>query len=144
MMIGMVSISVGVYFFSRSQTVDITVDQDPSGLQAAIIFGLLYAGVLLAVAAVREHFGERSLYAVAALSGLTDMDAITLSTAQMINKGRLNVDAGWRMILIGFLSNLVFKAVAVYALADRKLFIQIALAFGAALLGGAALLIFWP
>jgi uncharacterized membrane protein (DUF4010 family) len=38
---------------------------------------------------VRDH-GSRGLYAVAALSGLTDVDAITLSTAQLVNAGRIN------------------------------------------------------
>ena len=49
---------------------------------------LLYAVVLVAVAAARDHFGQGGLYAVAALSGLTDMDAIMLSTTQLIHSGR--------------------------------------------------------
>ena len=120
------------------------VEEDPAEIKAAVIFGLLYAGVLFAVAAVKEHFGDVGLYAVAALSGLTDMDAITLSTAQMIKKGSLDSEMGWRMILIGALSNLVFKFGVVAMLGSRKLRARIAMAFGAAFLGGIAILIFWP
>jgi uncharacterized membrane protein (DUF4010 family) len=120
------------------------VEEDPAEIKAAVIFGLLYAGVLFAVAAVKEHFGDAGLYAVAALSGLTDMDAITLSTAQMIKKGSLEPEMGWRMILIGALSNLVFKFGVVAALGSRRLRARIAATFGAALLGGVAILLFWP
>nr|HOP41744.1 DUF4010 domain-containing protein [Geobacteraceae bacterium] len=57
--------------------------KDPTNLLAAVLFGGLYALVLLAVAAAKEYFGDRGLYLVAALSGLTDIDAITLSTAHI-------------------------------------------------------------
>ncbi|MEB2345008.1 MAG: MgtC/SapB family protein [Deltaproteobacteria bacterium] len=55
---------------------------NPFRLVPAIRFALLYAGVLLAVAFAEGRFPARGLYAVAALAGLTDVDAITLSVAQ--------------------------------------------------------------
>jgi uncharacterized membrane protein (DUF4010 family) len=140
----MAVITVGLYFFRSGDQGDVPLDEDPSELPAAIIFGLLYAAVLFAVAAVKEHFDNEALYVVAALSGLTDMDAITLSTAQMINKDRLDVDAGWRMILIGFLSNLVFKGAAIAVLGSRDLLVRIVFAFGLAIAAGGLLLASWP
>jgi uncharacterized membrane protein (DUF4010 family) len=116
----------------------------PSDLRAAIVFGALYAAVLLAVALAKEHLGERGLFAVAALSGLTDVDAITLSTAQLLKAGRLDLETGWRLILTGALANLVFKAAAVAALGHPRLFARVAAQFGVALVGGAAVLAFWP
>ena len=144
MMGWMALISLVSYFLSRSQSEQVTLDEDPAELTAAITFGLLYAGVLYTVAVARQHFGEHGLYVVAALSGLTDMDAITLSVAQMIKRESLNVDAGWRMILIGSLSNLVFKGAAIAVLGHRKLLGRIVIAFGLAIAGGIALLLFWP
>ncbi len=144
MMLLMALISVVLLWFRDPESEEIPLDDDPSELKAAIIFGLLYAAVLYAVAVVREHFDDQALYVVAALSGLTDMDAITLSTAQMIKKERLDVDTGWRMILIGSMSNLVFKAVVIGFLGARKLLVRIAVAFGFSFLGGFLLLIFWP
>lgn len=120
------------------------LDEDPAEIKAAILFGLLYAGVLFAVAAVKANFGTQGLYVVSAFSGLTDMDAITLSTAQMIKKESLEVGTGWRMILIGAMSNLVFKAGVVAVLGDRALLRHIAKSFGVALAGGGLLLAFWP
>lgn len=118
--------------------------KDPSNLAAAVIFGGLYALVLLAVAAAKEHFGDSGLYLVSALSGLTDMDAITLSTAQMITADRLTVETGWRMMMIGALSNIVFKGGVVACLGNPRLLRHIALLFGGSLLGGAVLLWIWP
>ena len=54
----------------------------PFGLRPAIRFGLFFAGVLLAVEAVERFFPPSGLYVVAALAGLTDVDAITLSVAR--------------------------------------------------------------
>jgi uncharacterized membrane protein (DUF4010 family) len=144
MMSIMALLSLALYLLGRSEQADITLDEDPSELKAAIIFGLLYAGILFAVAAAKENFGNQGLYVVAALSGLTDMDAITLSTAQLINKDRLEARTGWQMILIGFLSNLVFKGGVVALLANRSLAIRISLLFSVAVVCGVLLLIFWP
>ena len=37
-----------------------------------------------------------SIYGVALISGLTDVDAITLSSAELFKSGRLNADTAWR------------------------------------------------
>ena len=62
----------------------------------------------------------------------------------MIQRDRIGTDIGWRMILIGALSNLVFKGAAVALLGSRALLLRIALAFVIALAGGIALLMYWP
>jgi uncharacterized membrane protein (DUF4010 family) len=72
------------------------------------------------------------------------MDAITLSTAQLVNGNRLDVSAGWRTILIASMSNLVFKAGIVAMLGDRALLRLVAMLFGAAFVAGIAILLLWP
>ena len=113
----------------------------PSELPAAVAFGLLYAVVLLGVAVAREHLGRGGIYAVAALSGLTDMDAITLSTAQLVRAGRLETDVAWRAILIGGMANIVFKGGVVVAVGPRSLRGPVLRGFGISLAVGAALLV---
>ncbi len=113
----------------------------PSELPAAVAFGLLYAVVLLAVAAAREYLGEGGLYAVAFLSGLTDMDAITLSTAQLVRAGTLEVETAWRAILIGGMSNIAFKGGVVAVAGGRALRRPIFTAFGVSLAVGGAILL---
>ena len=119
-------------------------ESPPSELKSAVLFGLLYAVVLLIVAFARQHLGESGLYAAAALSGLTDMDAITLSTARLVSTGNLETGIAWRMILVSGLSNVLFKAVLVATLGVRGYIRPMLLGFGAALLGGVAILLLWP
>ncbi len=117
---------------------------NPAQLKPAIIFGLLYAVILFAVAATREQFGESGLYVVAVLSGLTDVDAITLSTAQMMNKDRIGVDTGWRLIMVAILANTLFKGGVVAFLGGRALLKRIVLLYGIAILSGIAIIFLWP
>jgi len=141
----MALIAGALYVFGiGSRDLEVEDQEPPSELKAAVVFGLLYAVVLVAVAFAEDRLGQRGLYGVAALSGLTDLDAITLSTANLMQAGQLELATGWRMILVGGLSNIVFKGGVVLLLGSRALRGRIALAFGAALLGGAAILALWP
>jgi len=58
------------------------------------------ASLIVGVAAAKEYFGSSGLYAVAILSGLADMDAITLSITQLVHGGTLAANTGWRLILV--------------------------------------------
>lgn len=114
--------------------------EPPSELKPALIFGALYGVVLLAVAFADERFGSAGLYIVAAISGLTDMDAITLSTAKLMTEpDGLATEVGWRVILLAGLTNLAFKGSVVLSLGAPQLRRRIVPAFGAALMGGAAI-----
>jgi uncharacterized membrane protein (DUF4010 family) len=139
----MVLIAGGAFMVTARRITAMSDRRPPSSLKAAIIFGLLYGVVLLAVAAAREHFDQRGLFVVAALSGLTDMDAITLSTAQLVRTGDLTAETGWRLILVGAMANLVFKGGVVAALGHPRLLGRVALLFALSLPGGALILAFW-
>jgi len=134
--------SFALWFRSDKNHEEMPEQENPSELKSALVFGLIYAVVLFVVAAVKELYGSRGLYAVAALSGLTDVDAITLSTAQLVNAGRLNADDGWRLIVVAAISNLIFKAGAVAALGRRKLFVRILPAYGIVIAAGFLMLLY--
>jgi uncharacterized membrane protein (DUF4010 family) len=116
----------------------------PSELKSAVLFGLLYAVVLLVVAAARQHFGTSGMYVAAAISGLTDMDAITLSTSHLVSTGHLESSTAWRMILLGGMANIVFKAALVTILGVRSFIKPMLAGFAAALAGGGAIMLLWP
>jgi uncharacterized membrane protein (DUF4010 family) len=117
---------------------------NPTELKPALLFGVLYAVVQLAVAAANEYFGRRGLYAAAAISGLTDMDAITLSVTHLVGTAEIGPATGWRLIVVAAMANLVFKAAAVAVLGERRLFGRIVVGFGAALVAGTLLLLTGP
>jgi uncharacterized membrane protein (DUF4010 family) len=144
-MMALMALANGVLFlWTRPGGQNLSQDKPPSDMKAAIGFGLLYAVVVLAVAVGKDHFGERGLYGVAALSGLTDMDAITLSSAQLMQKGELSADVGWRLIMVGTMANLVFKGIAVAVLGNRHLAWRMAFLFAIALAIGGLILYLWP
>ena len=117
---------------------------NPTELRAALVFVVIYAAVLLAVAFAKEQLGAGGLYLVAILSGLTDMDAITLSISQMVHARQIEETNGWRLILTAGLSNLIFKACIIAFVGSRPLLKRIIVAFGIALAAGLAIIFFWP
>lgn len=117
--------------------------ENPTELKSALVFGLAYAGILMAIAVSKHYFGERGLYFIAMLSGLTDMDAITLSVTDMVKSQKVSENAGWRLILVAALSNLVFKSGMVVLLSGRHLIRRVLVGFGVAAVGGGCLLAFW-
>lgn len=141
----MLGIAGGLYAIGiRSSDLEIEDQEPPSDLKVAVIFGLLYAVVLLAVAFADDRLGQEGLYAVAAVAGLTDLSAITLSTANLMRTDQLDVGMAWRMILVAGMSNIVFKGGVVMVLGDRAMRGRIAVAFGSALAAGAGILLLWP
>lgn len=140
----MTVIAGALYLATRHRTMERPEPENPAELKSALIFGGLYALVLLLVAAARERFGTAGLYTVAVLSGLTDMDAITLSTSQMVADGKLDATTGWKTILTASLSNLVFKAGLIASLGTRQLLLWVSAAFSVAIVAGLAIIFGWP
>ncbi len=122
----------------------LTEPENPSELKPALIFAVLYALVLLAVAAAKQYFGAGGMYVVAVLSGLTDMDAITLSVAQLVEQGRLPEATGWRLIVVASMSNLIFKAGTVAVLGSTAMRARIMGMFGLAVVTGGLVIWLWP
>ena len=119
-------------------------ESPPSELKSAVVFGLLYVLVLLAASYARKHFGDAGLYTVAAISGLTDMDAITLSTATLANKGQIDPSTAWRVIMTGGMANLLFKSGLVLAMGSRAFIRPVLLGFAITIVFGLGITIFWP
>jgi uncharacterized membrane protein (DUF4010 family) len=83
---------------------------NPTELRTALGFGLLYGVVLLAAAWLSDWLGARGLYAVAVVSGLTDVDAITLSSLRLFNLDKLSATLAVDVVALAVLSNLAFKS----------------------------------
>jgi uncharacterized membrane protein (DUF4010 family) len=108
--------------------------KNPFSLTAAAKFAALFAVVLLAVKIVQQTMPPSGLYAVAALSGLVDVDAITLSMAELAKTGEAQVAVV--AIVIAALSNTLVKCGMVVVLAGFALGKPILIATAATLLAG--------
>ncbi len=129
------------YFSTPSTHQHAAESKRPSEVRTALLFGITYAAVVFCTAAAKKYLGPNSLYWVAGISGLTDVDAITLSTSRLVAGGKLEPLQAKQMILIAVLSNLLFKLGIVAALGDRRLLARLSFCFGL-LIGVGCLLLF--
>lgn len=132
------------YLFSNKKHDEMPEQGNPAHFKTAFVFGAIYAIVILATAFAKDQLGSKGLFLVAIISGLTDVDAITLSTARLMNLDNLEVQNGWKVILVASLSNLVFKAALTGFLGNRKVFARVAILFAFVLAGGLLILWLWP
>lgn len=143
----MIGLSIALYYFINKDGDDsekMPEPKNPAQFKSALIFGLLYAVILLAVAFTKDKFGNNALYAVSIISGLTDVDAITLSLSNLMRGDGLKTSLGWRLILLASLSNLAFKGVLAASMGGRKLAKWVGIAFGISILAGLAIMWLWP
>lgn len=140
----MAIVAMMFYPFKRGDVEKMAEPRNPAELKSALIFGAVYAAVILAIGAVKEHLGGRALYGVAVVSGLTDMDAITLSTARLVEQQRIDATTGWRLIVTASLANIVFKAGAAVFIGGLAFGRRLLLPFALGIAGGLLILLFWP
>jgi uncharacterized membrane protein (DUF4010 family) len=109
--------------------------RNPTQLKEALGFGAAYALILLFAAWANDVVGAGGVLAVAAVSGLTDVDAMTLSSMQMLNREALPLVTALTAVGIAVGSNLVFKAVMASMAGGVTLRGPVMRAFGAVLAG---------
>ena len=94
----------------RSKDSDSTVyndDTNPLRLGAAIRMALAFQVAIVLIGIVRTRWGTPGVYTTAAMLGLTDVDALTVSMSRP--DGGLPVDVASRAIAIGILANTALK-----------------------------------
>ena len=105
--------------------------RNPADLKVAIGFGLAYGAVSLVAAWGAAQFGQGALYAIAAISGLTDVDAITLSAFRLFGDGAVSARTAATVVAIAIVANLAFKGGIARAAGTAELGRLCAIGFGA-------------
>jgi len=82
---------------------------NPTEIHTALTFGLLFVVVLFFSAWLSDIAGSSGLYIVSIISGLTDVDAITLSSLRLFLLQKLSSEQAVISISLAFLSNMLFK-----------------------------------
>ncbi len=138
-------LAAGVIFLrQRDEDGHTPAQQNPTELRSALVFGALFALVLLAVEFAREKFGGAGVYAVAVISGVHDMDAITLSNARLAHTAEMDPSTAWRAIVLAAISNMAFKAGIAGVFGGRALLWRVALVFAPAAVTGLLFVLLWP
>jgi len=112
MLMGAVSLAICMLLWRRGQSsekAEVESGHNPFELGDAIKFGGLFAVVIFVASAAQVYFGDTGLYLAGALAGLTDVDAIALSMANLAQQDPSMSGAAARTIVIAVISNTMVK-----------------------------------
>jgi uncharacterized membrane protein (DUF4010 family) len=93
-----------------SEKASLSAGENPFELGEAIRFGMLFGLITFVAKAAQVYLGDAGLYLAGAVAGLTDVDAISLSMAQLALADPSNAEPAARTIVIAVASNTLFKA----------------------------------
>ncbi|KAA0699905.1 DUF4010 domain-containing protein [Neorhizobium sp. P12A] len=121
---------------SEKGAADVHLD-NPFELMTVLRFGA-FLGIIMCLSRVMiERVGTSTIYGVALLSGVADVDAITLSTAQMVGSV-LTKEIAATAILLAAAVNLIVKMVLAIVFGDRGYSIPFSIATIIGIVAGAA------
>lgn len=89
---------------------------NPFSLGPALKFALFFVVILFVAKFAKIYLGDKGIYLASLVSGLADVDAITLSITEQTKSGQLSHGVGAMGITIAVISNSVVKScIAVYS-----------------------------
>lgn len=88
----------------------------PFELGPALRFAIAYAAILVVSRGAQMLLGDPGVYVSAALSGIADVDAITLSLARMAGAGTVEIETASKAIVLAAMVNTSVKGGVVFAL----------------------------
>ncbi len=120
------AVMAGIYYYLGSRRYQAPQQSavrvtNPFSLIAAIKFGALFAVILLLVKLTEQYVAAEGLYLLAAVAGLTDVDAITLSMAGYAGQDGHSHTLAAAAITMAALSNTAVKCGLVFVLGGREL-----------------------
>jgi uncharacterized membrane protein (DUF4010 family) len=111
-----------LYFSERSSSEEEVAFENPFELGPAVRFGLLYGAILLVARTAQLYLGNRGVYLSALVTGLVDVDAITLSLAELSRSGdTLSHLVAGRAVVLAAMANTAFKGGIVLATGSAAL-----------------------
>lgn len=128
---GSVGLLLAVYFWFRKKKhgVKAISEKDlhlksPFQLWPAIQFGLLFAVLLFVSKFASITFGDQGLYITALISGLVDVDAITVSMANLSQNGDISLKAAATAVTIATMTNTLVKGGIVMSFGSKAVGIR--------------------
>ena len=100
--------------------------RNPLTITSALQFGALYGVVVFIAKALIDNVSQSSLSAVGAVSGINDVDAITLAAANFVREGTVPVGTGAGAVLAAVAVNTLVKAGLAFALGSKALGVRVA------------------
>jgi len=138
-LIGLLYCGVLLLLGKQESTGDDLELKAPFELGPALKFAIAYALILIVSRGAQMILGDTGVFVSAALSGIADVDAITLSLARMAGEGTVEVTTASQAIVLAAMVNTTVKGGIVLAMGAASLRKSILPAIGLILATGLAL-----
>ena len=116
---------------------DATIElENPLQLKTALVFGVLLSVLFVASEGLQHWLGETGLYAMAAITGIADVDAVAIALAESAARGSVAPEAAQRAIALAILVNTATKAVLAAVLGGGPMLRTATALLGSALAAG--------
>lgn len=110
---------------------------NPTELRVALGFGALYALVLVSVAWLVNTWGSKGVYVAASITGLIDVDAISLTNLRLYGLGEVSASQATIAMAIAVSANSIFKLGVIAVAGGKHLLRRCIVPLSAMLAGGA-------
>ncbi|NYB52029.1 MAG: MgtC/SapB family protein [Methanobacteriaceae archaeon] len=144
LLMGILGIMLGIIIWKRADVkhMDSKIKLDnPFSLKPALIFGALFLGVLFLSKVANIYLGSSGVYIASIISGVADVDAITISMALLAPETITN-NTAVTAITLAAMSNTVFKFFIALFLGSRKFARNVGLIFLILIMVGVVAIIF--
>ena len=123
---------LGFIFFRKKEDIRKNSQQEipfsnPFQISSALQFGLIYGVILFATKALNYYLGTKGVFIASFLSGVIDVDAITLSLSNMAKQGSIENIIAAKSIMLAVVSNSIFKYLYIFLFGDKTLVKEMAL-----------------
>lgn len=110
-------------------------------LRPALLFGVVFEVVVLFSEYAHEWFGKSGVYATAFLSGLADVDAMTITLSKFAADGTISMQVATTGIVIAAIANTFGKAALAWLLGTYRLGRHVSIVVSVVVVSGLVLLV---
>lgn len=126
---------------SRHKFQGMKLPYNPTSLMTALTFALSYTAIIYAFSYLKDYVGDSGLAFLSFLSGILDVDAITLSTGRLVNKNLISHEEGFRNFFLAIVANISFKGIMALLIGGKPLFRFILIPWVLSLITGISILL---
>ncbi|WP_035587453.1 MgtC/SapB family protein [Hippea jasoniae] len=96
--------------FKENESVEV-VFSNPYDLSHALMFGVFYLIILILSKLAHTYLGNSGIYLLGFISGIADVDPLTISMSQLSKSGVINIDVALIGIIISSITNTLVKGI---------------------------------
>lgn len=126
---------------SRHKFHGMKLPYNPTSLMTALTFAVSYSVIIYAFSYLNDYVGDSGLAFLSFLSGILDVDAITLSTGRLVSKNLISHEEGFRNFFLAIIANISFKGLLALVIGGKPIFKFILIPWVLSLITGAGILL---